>query len=105
MRAAYHALLVLFCVRTGALVSVGKDGGVDGDHHEVERRRRWRPKRKLRIVAELETLGVTVAEVARRYEVSRGLLWQWREAELREELVDEPALATFPTPRLYELLP
>jgi len=25
--------LTLFCVRTGALVSVGKDGGVDGDHH------------------------------------------------------------------------
>jgi len=25
--------LTLFCVRTDALVSVGKDGGVDGDHH------------------------------------------------------------------------
>jgi transposase len=58
----------------------------------VERRRRWRPEEKLRILAELEEPGVTVAEVARRHEVSRGLLWQWRYAQRRGELVaDEPA--------------
>ena len=53
----------------------------------VERRRRWQPERKLEILAELEALGVTVAEVARRHEVSRGLLWQWRAAQRRGELV------------------
>ena len=44
----------------------------------VERRRRWRAEDKLRIVAELEQPGACFAEVARRHEVSRGLLWIWR---------------------------
>lgn len=44
----------------------------------VERRRRWRAEEKLRIVAEAEAPGACFAEVARRYEVSRGLLWYWR---------------------------
>lgn len=57
----------------------------------VERRRRWRPEQKLRILAELDEPGSTVAEVARRHEVSRGLLWQWRDAQRRGELVDQPA--------------
>jgi len=57
----------------------------------VERRRRWRPDQKLRILAELDEPGATVAAVARRHELSRGLLWQWRHAERRGGLVDEPA--------------
>ena len=44
----------------------------------VERRRRWRVDEKLRIVAELERPGACFAEVARRHDVSRGLLWNWR---------------------------
>jgi transposase len=44
----------------------------------VERRRRWRLDEKLRLVAELERPGACVAEVARRHDVSRGLLWNWR---------------------------
>jgi transposase len=44
----------------------------------VERRRRWRAEDKLRIVAELEQPGACFADVARRHEVSRGLLWNWR---------------------------
>ena len=45
----------------------------------VERRRRWRLEEKLRIVAETEQQpGSGIAEVARRYEISRGLLWNWR---------------------------
>jgi transposase len=44
----------------------------------VERRRRWRLEEKLRIVAETERPGACFAEIARRYEVSRGLLWNWR---------------------------
>ncbi len=45
----------------------------------VERRRRWRVEDKLRIVAETEQPGVNFLEVARRYDISRGLLWNWRQ--------------------------
>jgi transposase len=44
----------------------------------VERRRRWSLEEKLRIVAETELPGTGIAEIARRYEISRGLLWNWR---------------------------
>lgn len=44
----------------------------------VERRRRWRAEEKLRIVAELDEPGACFAEIARRHDVSRGLLWNWR---------------------------
>ena len=57
----------------------------------VERRRRWLVEQKLRILAELDEPGTTVAEVARGHEVSRGLLWQWRDAQRRGELVGQPA--------------
>ena len=39
---------------------------------------RWRCEEKLRIVAEVERPGASFADVARRHEVSRGLLWNWR---------------------------
>lgn len=44
----------------------------------TERRRRWRIEEKLRIVAETEQPGASVSEVARRHDVSRGLVWNWR---------------------------
>ena len=44
----------------------------------VERRRRWRLEEKVRIVAEAEAPGARFAEVARRHDVSPGLLWNWR---------------------------
>ena len=44
----------------------------------VERRRRWRIEDKLRILAEAEQPGISFSEVARRHEVSRGLLQAWR---------------------------
>ena len=44
----------------------------------VERRRRWSDADKLRIVAEADEPGAKVAEVARRHEVSRSILWTWR---------------------------
>lgn len=56
----------------------------------VERRRRWRLEEKLRIIAELEQPGASFADVARRHEVSRGLLWNWRRQVRRGELVPEP---------------
>jgi transposase len=54
----------------------------------VERRRRWRPEDKLRILAEIEG-GAPLTEVARRHDVSRGLIWQWRDARRRGRLVEE----------------
>src|ERR687886_3071230 len=57
----------------------------------VERRRRWREEDKLRIVAEAERPGARFIEVARRHEVSRGLLWLWRDRARRGVLVAEPA--------------
>ena len=55
----------------------------------VERRRRWRDEEKLRILAELDEPGAKFGAVARRHDVSRGLLWQWRDARRRGRLVAE----------------
>jgi len=44
----------------------------------VERRRRSSDADKLRIVAEADEPGAKVAEVARRHEISRSILWAWR---------------------------
>ena len=55
----------------------------------VERRRRWRLEEKLRIIAELEQPGASFADVARRHDVSRGLLWNWRRQVRRGELAPE----------------
>ena len=44
----------------------------------VERRRCWSAADKLRIVAEADEAGAKVAEVARRHEISRSILWTWR---------------------------
>ena len=57
----------------------------------VERRRYWRDEEKLRILAELDQPGVKFSEVARRHDVSRGLLWQWRDAQRRGRLAAETA--------------
>jgi transposase len=55
----------------------------------VERRRRWRDEEKLRILAELDEPSARFNDVARRHDVSRGLLWQWRDAQRRGKLVAE----------------
>ena len=56
----------------------------------VERRRRWSLEEKLRIVAETEQPGSGIAELARRYGISRGLLWNWRSQVRRGVLRPEP---------------
>ena len=60
----------------------------------VERRRRWRAEDKLRIVAEVEQPGASFVEVARRYDVSRGLLWNWRE-QVRRGTLAAPGIPPF----------
>ena len=48
----------------------------------VERRRRWGREEKLRIVQESLAPNVVVTEVARRHEISTGLLYTWRKQAL-----------------------
>jgi transposase-like protein len=74
----------------------------------VERRRRWRLDDKLRIVAEAEQPGVRFADVARRHEVSRSVLWAWRKQVREGALVAEPAPVFLPvqvTPDVPPALP
>ena len=62
----------------------------------IERRRRWSLEEKLRIVAETEQPGSGIAEIARRYEISRGLLWNWRSQVRRGVLRPEPPSVFLP---------
>jgi transposase-like protein len=62
----------------------------------IERRRRWRVEDKLRSVAESEQPGACFAEIARRYEISRGLLWNWRSQVRRGRLIGAPAAPFLP---------
>src|SRR3954447_6799791 len=55
----------------------------------VERRRQWRDEEKLRILGQLDEPGAKFGAVARRHDISRGLLWQWRDAQRRGRLVAE----------------
>ena len=68
----------------------------------VERRRRWRLEEKLRIVAETEQPGSGIAEIARRYEISRGLLWNWRSQVRRGVLRPEPPAVFLPVRTITE---
>lgn len=68
----------------------------------VERRRRWSLQEKLRIVAESERPGGGVAEVARKYEISRGLLWNWRSQVRRGVLGPEPPAVFLPVRAISE---
>lgn len=68
----------------------------------VERRRRWSLKEKLRIVAETEQPGAAIAEIARRYEISRGLLWNWRSEVRRGVLRPESPSVFLPVQTISE---
>ena len=71
----------------------------------VERRRRWRLDEKLRIVAEVEQPGACFAQIARRYDVSRGLLWSWRRQVRNGELRSTEAAAFLPVQLVPEPRP
>ncbi len=62
----------------------------------VERRRRWSAADKLRIVAEADEPGAKVAEVARRHEISRSILWAWREQARAGRLTTSDPLGFLP---------
>ncbi len=62
-----------------------------------ERRRRWSDDEKTAILADLAKPGSRGAEVARRYGVSRALLYTWRkEAGAGKALRVGPAIAFAP---------
>ena len=68
----------------------------------VERRRRWSLEEKLRIVAETEQAGFGIAEIARKYEISRGLLWNWRSQIRRGVLRPESPPVFYPVRTISE---
>ena len=68
----------------------------------IERRRRWSLQEKRRIVAESERPDAGVAEVARKYEISRGLLWNWRSQVRRGVLGPEPPPVFLPVRAISE---
>lgn len=45
---------------------------------DTGRRRRWTDAQKVRIVEESHREGMTLAEVSRRHEISRSMLYDWR---------------------------
>ena len=81
----------------------------------AERRRRWSDVEKRSILGEVGLRGATVAEVARRHDLTRQHLYQWR-AELRkrgEGLSDDAgflpveiaaAVAAAPPPTAVEIV-
>ena len=46
----------------------------------VERRRRWSPEEKLEILREASAPGSSVGAVARRHDICRSQIYQWRRA-------------------------
>ena len=54
-----------------------------------ERRRRWSDAEKIAIVLAAAEAGVSVAAVARRHDLSRQQIYQWRSALRQGRLVDE----------------
>ena len=58
-----------------------------------ERRRRWSDEGRARILEEAFAPGVCVAEVARRHDVSTGLLYTWRQKLRRDLAVSDFAQA------------
>ena len=58
-----------------------------------ERRRRWSDESRARILEEAFAPGACVAEVARRHDVSTGLLYTWRQKLRRDLAVSDFAQA------------
>ncbi len=62
-----------------------------------ERRRRWSQTEKLEIVAAVGVNGETLARVARRYDVSRSQIYNWRHQFRKKGLLPAPVGPTFLT--------
>jgi transposase len=64
-----------------------------------ERRRTWAPEQKRAIVAESLGSEVTPTEVARKYAISSGLLYAWRQ----QLLEDQVSVVTGSAPRFAQV--
>lgn len=60
-----------------------------------ERRRQWSNAERLEIVAAVGVNGETLARVARRYDVSRSQIYQWRHQFRKRGLLSAPTGPTF----------
>ena len=60
-----------------------------------ERRRRWTPAEKLEIVAAVGVNGETLARVARRYDVSRSQIYNWRHELKKRGMLPSPVGPVF----------
>lgn len=60
-----------------------------------ERRRRWTEAQKLEILAAVGVKGETLARVARRYDVSRSQIYNWRYQFKQSGLLPAPVGPTF----------
>lgn len=60
-----------------------------------ERRRRWTDAEKLEILAAVGVNGETLARVARRYDVSRSQIYNWRREFKERGLLPAPVGPTF----------
>ncbi len=54
----------------------------------VERRRRWSDEQKLAIVSEVGVNGARVADIARRHDLNRSQIYQWRRELVRRGLIE-----------------
>ena len=61
----------------------------------VERRRNWSDDAKLSILGEVGVGGATVTDVARRHDVTRQHIYQWRRQMKVKRLWPDPEGATF----------
>lgn len=67
----------------------------DGVLLGVERRRRWTDEAKLAILSEVGENGWTVTDVARRHDVTRQHIYQWRREMRRKGLWPMPDVPVF----------
>lgn len=72
---------------------------------QPERRRRWTSEQKLAVVAESLRPGASPTQVARRYGVSTGLLYTWRQLAREGELGLVPMAPSVPTFVPVEIVP
>src|SRR5574338_1134147 len=62
----------------------------------VERRRRWTRDQKLAVLNEIGVDGASVSDVARRHDVPRQNLYQWRRQVQRKALSESLGVAFIP---------
>ena len=61
-----------------------------------ERRRRWSDEQKLAILSEVGVQGASVADIARRHDISRQHIYQWRREMRRKGWLEETAPVFLP---------